>query len=262
MTAVTLFGGFASTVFWPLTAWIQAGFGWRGVFLSFVLMQLFICLPLHAWLIPSRKLADDASKPTPSSAKPVADVVQQRVYRWLVAAFSLHAFVMSVMAVHLLALLQARGLTLAQAVSVGMVIGPMQVAGRVVDIALADKLTPKLVGIAALGTITLGMLLLIAPALDFWLALLVAGLWGAGNGLITIAKGISVAQVFGRNDYGAWMGRMARWTFCMHALAPASFAVLLSLGLQYAAAGWLFGGFAGAALVCYWIAMSSAPPGP
>lgn len=259
MTAVTLFGGLASTVFWPLTAWIQTAAGWRGVFLSFVLMQLLICLPLHYLLIPRRKQVAGHSDQSPSKVVPAASREQARTYYWLVAAFSLHAYVMSVVAVHLLSLLQARGLSLSEAVSVGMIIGPMQVAGRVVDIVFADRLTPKLVGVGALATITFGMLLLVAPQLELWMAFLVAALWGSGNGLITIAKGVSVAQVFGRKDYGAWMGRMARWTFCMHALAPGSFALLLSIGLNYDRAGWMFAGIVGSALVCFWIAMSSVP---
>ena len=261
MTAVTLFGGFASTVFWPLTAWIQSMVGWRGVFLSFVAMQLLICLPLHFWLIPRRAKHESDASLKPSVTAPVASPAQATAYWWLVAAFCLHSYVMSVLAVHFLSMLQERGLSLAQAVSVGMVIGPMQVAGRVVDIALADKMTPRLVGTCALSLITLAMLLLVVPEINLWMAFLIAGLWGSGNGLITIAKGISVAEIFGRNDYGAWMGRMARWTFCMHAVGPASFALLLGLGLGYAGAGWLLGGFAAAALVCFVLAMRRAERG-
>lgn len=255
MTAVTLLGGLASTAFWPLTAWIQSIAGWRGVFLAFVAMQLLVCLPLHALLIPRRVANRHDAGPKPSVTAPVASATQAAAYRWLAAAFCLHAYVMSVMAVHLLSMLQARGLTLAQAVSVGMVIGPMQVAGRIIDITFADRLTPRLVGTGALALITFSMLLLVVPQIELWVAFLIAALWGSGNGLITIAKGISVAEVFGRDDYGAWMGRLARWTFGMHAVAPASFAWLLAVGMGYTGAGWLLASFAGAALACYALAM-------
>jgi len=260
MSAVTLIGGFAGTVFWPLTAWLLAQWGWRGVFYSFVVMQLLICLPLHWFLIPQRQQSDDGkSGPVASKAAPRATQTQARVYRWLVTAFCLHAYVMAVNAVHLLGILQGRGLSLNEAVAVGMVIGPMQVAGRIVDMSIGGGIAPRLLGTVALALMTAGMLLLAVPDLGYTLAFLVAGLWGSGNGLVTIVKGVSIAQIFGRNDYGAWMGRLARWNYVVHSLAPASFAYLLSVGLGYDKVGWLLGLFTAAAMVCYFIALRDVP---
>jgi predicted MFS family arabinose efflux permease len=260
MSAVTLMGGFAGTVFWPLTTWLQTHWGWRGAFYSFVAMQLLICFPLHWFLIPKRQQkANDNDGPVASKQAPTATETQARVYRWLVTGFSLHAYVMAVNAVHLLSILQGRGLTLNEAVIVGMVIGPMQVAGRIVDMSIGGGIAPKLLGTGALAIVTASMLLLALPGLDYTLAFLVAGLWGSGNGLITIVKSVSIAQIFGRNDYGAWMGRMARWNFVVHSIAPASFAYLLSVGLGYEQVGWLLGAIAAAATVCYYMALRKAP---
>lgn len=260
MTAVTLVGGFAGTVFWPLTSWLLTNWGWRGAFYSFVVMQLLICLPLHWFLIPKRQSSDQKEgAPVASKLVPKATPAQARIYRWIVAAFCLHAYVMAVNAVHLLSILQERGLTLNEAVTVGMVIGPMQVAGRIVDMSIGGGIAPRLLGTVALALMTASMLLLALPGLDYAIAFLVAGLWGSGNGLVTILKGVSIAQIFGRNDYGAWMGRLARWNYVVHSIAPASFAYLLSVGLGYDKVGWLLGLFTATALVCYYIALRNVP---
>ena len=50
ITGVTLFGGFASTVGWPLSAWMEAHWGWRGACFAWAGLHLLLGLPLNAWL--------------------------------------------------------------------------------------------------------------------------------------------------------------------------------------------------------------------
>ncbi|HEY0818926.1 MAG TPA: MFS transporter, partial [Rhizobacter sp.] len=61
ITALTLFGGFASTVFWPLTQMLIDGRGWRDALLVLALLNLCMCVPLHLFVLPRR--ATGASGP-------------------------------------------------------------------------------------------------------------------------------------------------------------------------------------------------------
>lgn len=256
VTAVTLFGGLASTAFWPLTAWLLERYDWRGTFLVFAAMQWAICLPLHALAIPrlARRGAgpeEPAAAAVPAGA-PAATDAQRRIFRWLALAFALHAFLMSAMAVNLMALLQARGLTLGEAVLVGALMGPMQVAGRLIDAFSGGRIPARPLGIGALAVISVALLLLVRASLSLPEALLIVGLYGAGNGLITIARGMNVAEIFGREHYGYWLGRIGRWVYTMWAVAPLALGLLLGAGLDDLGAAALFAGFAIAALACYW----------
>ncbi len=249
LTAVTLLGGLASTVFWPLTAWLLQNMGWRAVLGVFALMQLLICLPLHAFIIPRRP----ADPPAPVAARqnlsaadghasPTVSALSaglRATYVWLGIAFMLHAFAASLIAVNLLALLQHRGLSLAQAVAVGMAIGPAQVAGRLIDFAGGDRVPADALALMAFALITLAMLAMQIPDLTVGIGLIITVFWGLGNGLITIARGIIVAERFPRAAYGSWMGRLSRISFIANAFAPALFALALAAGLPEAKAGWL-----------------------
>ncbi len=271
LTAVTLFGGLASTVFWPLSAGLLDWVGWRGAMLAFAAMQLLICLPLHAWVIPSRNVratpspaesrASAAPMRTPAGERisarlpAVVDSRLRRLFAGLAVAYMLHALVASLVAVHLMSLLQHRGLSLSDAVWVGMAIGPAQVAGRMLDFIGGDRVSAARLGIVAFTVITLSMLVLVVPAISLLSGLAICMLWGLGNGLLTIARGIIVAERFPRNEYGAWMGRLSRWSFVSNALAPALFALALAAGLPESTAGWLFACLTGGGLLAYLYAL-------
>lgn len=283
LTAITLFGGFASTVFWPLTAELQAMLGWRGVFAVYALLQLLVCLPLHALVIPSRNRHGGNADHGPQAARPAPGVASSTpeprvpghdealwrepaiasstrwMFRLLALSFALVAFNMSSVAMHLLAMLQARGLSLTDAVVVGSVIGPMQVAGRLVDIVLADRVSPLGLGRFAMVTMVLAMLLFVVLPAGLGTGVVFAALYGAGMGLQTIVKGLSVAELFGRERYGLWLGRLGRWVFTMHAAAPFAFAGLLASGVGYERAAWALLAVAVAATLCFSGALRLAP---
>lgn len=259
LTAVTLLGGLASTVFWPLTESLLGDLGWRGAFWVFAILQWTVCLPLHVFVIPSRPPTLPLPTRGEGGASPVASAQQLRVFRWLTAGFALHAFLMSALAVNLLTLLQSRGLTLADAVFAGVLMGPMQVAGRLVDMFMGGRIPARVLGIGALCAVVLSMLLLSLPQLSLAMALVMVSLYGAGNGLITIAKGMNVADIFGRADYGYWLGRLARWVYGMYAVAPLAYALLHRVGIDDGDAPWLLAAFVIAALVCYVRATGAIP---
>jgi len=107
ITSVTLFGGFASTLSWPLTAWLDTSYGWRGTYLAYGIVQLAVCLPLHLCLGGAA-----AAPPAPAGAPrghTLAEAVRHPAFWTLALAFAVDAFVFSAMAVHLIPLFERLG---------------------------------------------------------------------------------------------------------------------------------------------------------
>lgn len=227
ITQVTLFGGFASTVCWPLTALLAEHLGWRGACLAYAAVHLVVVLPLYLFGMPQ-----EARKNAPSVAAAgavAADRVradQRFAFILLATGFTLASVIMTVIAVHLLALMQAQGLVLAAAVAFGTLIGPSQVAGRILEMVFGRKANPiwTLVSSAALVVIGLG-LLVAAPGI----AAASIVLYGMGSGLRSIARGTVPLLLFGREGYAILMGRLAFPTLLATAAAPILGAWLLDL---------------------------------
>jgi predicted MFS family arabinose efflux permease len=229
VTALTLFGGFASTVFWPLSQYLLDTVGWRYTLVIYAGLHVFVCLPLHWWSVPAGRAGSAHSpEPEPPPERPHAGAV----FVWLAAALSLAAFIGSAIATHLITLLTASGLSARDAVLVGSLIGPMQVAGRIMEFAFNRH-----VRALAVGTFTF---VLMACALAIFTQ--VHGIWivalafvipyGWANGLFTIVRGTVPAELFGHRDYGALLGRLARPQFILKAIAPFALTLLFVVDPQ------------------------------
>ncbi|HZZ93282.1 MAG TPA: MFS transporter [Usitatibacter sp.] len=245
VTILTLFGGFASTVFWPLSQVLFEAIGWRGTFALYALMHLLVCLPIHAFMIPrSRGAAAPVAARGPVAPAPAPDPP----LRGLAAAFGIATFVFGIVAVHLINLLTAAGVPRSQAVAMSMLVGPMQVAGRVVELMVARRVRPAHVGAVAFALMALAVAALMAVRGPGAAALLFVAAYGCGNGLLTIAKGTVPAELYGRQGLGGLLGYIARAGMFAKAVAPAAWPALLALGLArpaalaallaVAAAGW------------------------
>ena len=233
VTALTLIAGFASTVFWPLTNWLEGSIGWRATFGIFALLHLLVCLPLHWFVVPWTKGAGGAH----GSGKSVADGAEapQASYYWLATAFSIAMFVMAVVFAHLIEMLKARGISSGDAILVGSLIGPMQVAARVVEFGFARHARATHVGIVAFGMFAVAILVLAFAGQNFWWAIVFAILFGGSNGVMTIVRGTAPAELFGQRQLGSLLGRLARPAFIAKAIAPVTFAFMLAHGV---AEGW------------------------
>lgn len=242
ITGITLIAGFASTVGWPLSAWMEARFGWRGACLGWALVHLLIGLPLNAWL-PRTPAAAKAAHPDSADAgcagaSPAGDPGRQwRATVLLAFVFAATWFISTAMATHLPRMLETAGTTLAAAVAVGALIGPAQVAGRLLEFGLLRRVHPLLSArLAALAHPAGATLLLLAgPAMAPAFAIL----HGAGNGILTIAKGTLPLALFGPQGYGARQGWLMMPARVAQALAPFLFG--LALDTWGADALWLSG---------------------
>jgi predicted MFS family arabinose efflux permease len=228
VTVLTLYGGFASTVFWPLSHELLGRFGWRSTLDFYAALQLLICLPLYL-CVPGRRHRS-ATADSAVDHGTLDDPRRAGRVRWLAAGFALAAFNVSVLSVHLVDLLHVEGLTRADAIAVGSLIGPMQVVARACEFVIARSWSARTIGSLAFALLTGAILLLNLAGRDLWLGVLFAMLYGSSNGIMTIIRGTVPAELFGRAAYGALLGRLAAPAFAAKAIAPFAFAALLTAG--------------------------------
>jgi predicted MFS family arabinose efflux permease len=227
ITNLTLFGGFASTVCWPLSAFLANTFGWREACLIYAAMHLVVALPLQLVMPAGRahdvNHADDApAKSEQSERRALAH--EQLVLVLLALVMSIAAGIGSIVVVHLLIFLQARGVELAMAVTFGTLFGPAQVGARVLERVFGQHYHPIWTMIASCALMFVGLLLLMISAPILAVAIL---LYGAGYGISWIARGTLPLALFGPQRYPILIGRLAFPSLIAQALSPALGALLL-----------------------------------
>lgn len=224
ITGITLIAGFASTVGWPLSGWMEAEFGWRGACLGWAGLHLLLGLPLNAG-IPRASAPPEPSRATATAQEPPQAAPAAPPHPWTAWAlsyvFAATWFVSTAMAAHLPTLLVASGATLAGAVAIGALVGPAQVAGRLFEFGLLRRMHPLLAARAAALGHPLGVLcwMLIGPVAGPVFAIL----HGAGNGILTIAKGTLPLVYFGPAGYGQRQGLIMLPSRVAQAFAPLVF---------------------------------------
>jgi len=230
ITGVTLIAGLASTICWPITALIDAEMGWRAACFFWAAAHLALGLPLNLLASPRPLAAPDAAPETPTGAisataapsEPAAPPQAGRAMALMAFAFAVTWFVSTAMAAHLPRLLQEAGAAPAAALLAAALVGPAQVAGRLLEFGLLRRshplLSARLAGLAhPLGAAAL--LALGAPAAIFFTVA-----HGLGNGVLTIAKGSLPLAVFGPGGYGRRLGLLMAPARVAQAAAPLVFA--------------------------------------
>lgn len=247
ITQLTLIGGFASTVFWPLTALLLEHFTWRDIFLGFAALHLCICTPLHLLLTRPVGPASFAKGPVAAGAEHAGSLpegLRRRGFVLMAVGFSCGGFVLSAVLIHVVPVLATLGLGTAAAL-VGSLFGPAQVVARLANMLFGGRLAPTWLAVlsTALLPCSLALLLVSAPALPGAIAF--ALFFGMGSGLVSIVRGTVPLILFGTADYGARLGRLTAIRVISTAAAPFVLAVLLArLG-----PGWALAGLAAVGLV-------------
>ena len=230
VTALTLFGGFASTVFWPLSHILLEAWGWRMTFAIYAAMHVFLCLPIHRLFVPKHSHVIKPDVATPESPRDVSPGLSDPRLKWLTLSFAMATFIFGVIAVHLINLLTTAGLTAAQAVTISMLVGPMQVAGRIIELGFSGRVKAVTVGVVAFGLMMLALVALISVE-GFGIAAIVFVIaYGCGNGVLTIVKGTAPVEIWGRKGLGGLLGHLSRYGLYAKAIAPAAFSALLTFG--------------------------------
>lgn len=201
---LTLIAGFASTVFWPLTAWMHMHLTWREIFLLFAAANLAVCLPLHLALSRVTKPADVTTR----AATPDTDHRPPRnilVFVLMLTGFAIEGYALSAILAQLVPLTQALGLG-ASGLFVASLFGPAQVASRLINLVFGRELRQAWLAVIATVLLPLGLAILIATSPWFPGAILFAICMGLGSGLTSIIGGTLPLELFGRHGYGKLLG--------------------------------------------------------
>ena len=226
ITNLTLFGGFASTVCWPLSAFLIEWVGWRYACVAYALAHLMIALPLQlAVMPPLTQTADNASASDTPKADAVQHVLNERLIFLLIAlVLTISSGIGSIVIVHLLTFLQARGADFALAVTLGTLFGPAQVGARVVERLFGANYHPIWTMVASCVLMVIGIAALWG---GFPILSLVILIYGAGYGIMWIARGTLPLALFGPRRYATLIGRLAFPALIVQALAPSAGAWLI-----------------------------------
>jgi predicted MFS family arabinose efflux permease len=225
ISTVTLFGGLASTVFWPLTWYLGNEYGWRGAYLLFGTIQLTVCLPLH--LLLHNGAAPGAGRAERARSHTLGEALRHGAFWKLAMAFAVNTFAFSALSVHLLPLLTHYGHAARLAVLLVTLIGPMQVAGRLLERTMAQDVSPMLVGKFIFAGLPAALLTLLLFGREAWAVALFCCLYGLSNGVLTIVRGTIPQELFGRENYGAISGAMAGPALLSKAAGPLAAAMLM-----------------------------------
>jgi MFS family permease len=220
ITGITLFAGFASTVGWPASAYFIDQFGWRGACVAWAVLHLAIGLPLNRLLIP---------KTEPYPAEPTSEQHTAAGIPWtmivLASVFGATWCTATALAAHLPRLLEAMGSQPTIAIFAASLMGPAQVGARLVEFTLLKRFSPQFSARLATSLHPIGALLLaiFGPAMAVPFVLL----HGAGNGLLTIARGTLPLAMFGPAGYGLRTGFLSAPARILQGGAPLVFGLVL-----------------------------------
>ncbi len=240
ISTLTLFGGFASTVSWPLTQHLLGSLGWRDTWLCYGVAHWLVCMPLHLLLQRGQRQADaapaasGARAATPPDTAPrdhtLAEAVRHPAFWKLGFAFSANSFIFAALSVHLIPLLQQYGHAAGLAVGLAALVGPMQVAGRIGEMTVGRRALPQTIGKITFGALPAALLALLLFGRHGWAAAAFCVLYGMSNGVLTIVRGTIPQTLFGRRHYGAISGALAGPSLLSRAAGPLAVAALVQAG--------------------------------
>lgn len=230
ITNLTLFGGFSSTVCWPLSAFLADTVGWRGACFVYAALHLAIALPLQMAVMPRQGRGSQEVETTPSTADPTGEHTantathQGSVIVVLALVLTIAAGVGSAMVVHLLIFLEAQGASATAAVALGTVFGPAQVGARFVERIFGTRYHPIWTMVTSCSLMAAGLLLLWA---SFPFLAIAITIYAGGYGVMWIARGTLPLALFGPERYATLIGRLAFPSLIAQAVAPAAGALLI-----------------------------------
>jgi MFS family permease len=229
ITNLTLFGGFASTVCWPLSAFLAEAFGWRSACLVYAGLHLAISLPVQMAVMPPLSPEKTTSPEDEARSLAAAPSAGSHAHECLVLALlalvlTISAGIGSSVIVHMMIFLQARGADFALAVTLGTLFGPSQVGARVIERLFGTHYHPIWTMVASCVLMLIGLALLLV---GFPLLALTILIYGGGYGIMWIARGTLPLALFGPERYATLMGKLAFPSLIVQALAPSAAALLI-----------------------------------
>ena len=230
---LAIIGGFASTVFWPVSEALEVFFSWRGVLLIYAAIHLLVCAPVHLLVLPGRPLVGTQATADMTVAPPPSEKTR-RIFLLLSVAFSCGAFIFTGFIVHAIGVLRGLGHDPASALLLASLIGPAQVAVRVVELVFGHRYAISSSTLFAAAVLPLGLGLAFLAGGNFVVALLCLQAYGIANGLKAVLRATLPLALFGRAQFGTYLGRLALPQGIVSAAAPP---VLAAVMANYGAEG-------------------------
>jgi MFS family permease len=271
MMVVTLMAGLASTIFFPIEAWLIEQQGWRTALLSLAGFLAVTTILPHALLLRRRpedigQYLDGAEAPRAAHTAAasvrklsVLAALRQSSFRWLALAFSLNSLASIAVYTHLISYFHDRGYEATLAASVSGLVGAMQVVGRIILGVLGDRVPLRVNAAVVLGLQPLAFLaLLLVPGLSGIVLFVV--LFGASRGAVTLVRPSFVAEIYGRERYGTISGALAGFVMTATALAPIGAGVAYDLFGGYGPLLWTFSVLSALAAGVVLLVRVAAPP--
>lgn len=242
ITLITLVGGFASTVFIPLTQGFVDWFGWRGALMALSAVNIAISLPIHAFAIGT---GEHNGAPTGDKVqvKTVNKAATRRALRtptfWALAlSFTAYYATFAALTFHLVPLMAERRVSHAVILATMAIIGPAQVIARAVWFTAGRNVKPALVGVIVTTVFPISVVVLLFAGTSPSLLFLFALLYGGANGMMTILRGTIVQDLMWTEGYGAISGLLSMPSNIAKGVAPISAAAIWSVSRAYGLVEW------------------------
>ena len=240
LLTVTLVAGLASTIFMPIEAWLLERLGWRGALTILAAVLAIITIPIHALLLRRGTAAAQTTTPTgalPPSSMTLGEAARTLVFWVLFVAFLISNFATASITTHLIPYLVEHGYSAAVAAAVIGWTGAMQLPGRMLFVPISARLGARtMVGVVffaqALGLGQLPFVVRLGTLVPFIV------LQGAANGMATLARASSLAEIFGSRNYGAIGGAIALGANGARAVGPVGASLLLVALGSYVSVFW------------------------
>ena len=262
MAQITLLGGLASTVLWPLGHWLAERAGWRGAVLAYAGLAL-LTLPLHLALPDTRHDHDAAVAATPHAApRPLAASRADRILASVLyaAIAALASFLNAGMSSHMIGILTGLGIAAATAVWIATLRGVGQSAARLSEVVFGRRVDPLALNLVAAAVMPASFVAGLFSGRSSTAAAAFALLYGASNGVLTITRGTLPLVLFDPRVYGALVGKLLIASFILSAAGPVIYATVIDR-LGDAGALWaslLAAGLALAAALVLWLRFRAA----
>lgn len=227
IAVLAIVGGFASTVFWPVSEALELFAGWRGVLLIYAAVHLLVCAPVHLLALPGRgavgpQAAAAATAPAAPSER------SRQIFLLLSISFSCGAFIFTGFIVHAIGVLRGLGHDPASALLLASLIGPAQVAVRVIELMFGHRYAISSSALFAAAVLPLGLGLALLAGGNFAIALVCLVGYGIANGLKAVLRATLPLALFGRAQFGAYLGRLALPQGIVSAAAPPVLAAVMT----------------------------------
>jgi hypothetical protein len=226
---VTLVAGFASSLAFPLGHWWGAALGGQmalAAFAGVVALAVPVTALGLALLGDARK---GAQHPAPIKGA-LGAALGQRAFWVVTAVFTAIWASHGILMTYVLVLFADRGAGAGVAAFAASCVGPAQVFGRLMLMAGGARVSNRAATVFSLGSLALGGMVLLAAGAAPLLIFAFATLQGMGAGLLSILRPVLVADLLGRQGFGAVSSAISVGPVLANAAAPALGALLLSAG--------------------------------